>query len=319
MPGQRRANRDIRRFPVANFADHDHVRILAHDVPQALREGQPDLRIHMDLIDPVHLILDRVFNRDDLLVGLIDALQCGIERSGFSATRRPRDHENAVRERSVILHAPQHVRIETQLFQIVEIAGGSVEQTHHDALSIQCRQCRNAQIHLAPDGLDLDASILGQAPLRDIQPRHQFHAADDSGLHLARRRILAHQHSVNSIPDAELFFERLNVDVARTLLGGHRDHRVHQPDHRSLAGHVAQVLQVFRFGRLRDRFGFVFRALSVVAVDRVQDFLLPRERGLHSEPRARSHRGASLEIQRIGHRQGDRVIVLGRRQAAKLA
>jgi len=50
---------------VANFADHDHVRILAHNVPQAGGKRQPDGGIDVDLVDPVHLIFHRIFNRDD--------------------------------------------------------------------------------------------------------------------------------------------------------------------------------------------------------------------------------------------------------------
>jgi hypothetical protein len=57
------------------FADHDHVRILAHDVAQAGGKGQPDLRIHMDLVDAIHLVFDGVFDGDDFLVRNIDALE----------------------------------------------------------------------------------------------------------------------------------------------------------------------------------------------------------------------------------------------------
>ena len=125
-------------------------------------ERQPDLRIHVDLVDPVHLIFDRVFDGDDLLVGLIDALQRGVERGRFAAAGRPGDQKNAVRQRRVILHARQHVLVEAQALEIVEIAGGAVEQTHHDAFAVQRRQRGNAQVDFAAQRLDLDAAVLRQ-------------------------------------------------------------------------------------------------------------------------------------------------------------
>jgi len=81
----------------------------AHDVAQAGGEGQPDLRIHVDLIDPVHLIFHGIFDGDDLFVGLIDALERGIQRGRFTAPRGAGDQQNSVRQRRVIFHARKHV------------------------------------------------------------------------------------------------------------------------------------------------------------------------------------------------------------------
>ena len=47
----RRANGDFRRLEVANFTDHDDVRVLPQNVPQAVGEGEVDLRFHVDLRD----------------------------------------------------------------------------------------------------------------------------------------------------------------------------------------------------------------------------------------------------------------------------
>ena len=97
MAGERGANGDVGRLAVADFADHDDVRILAHDMPQAGGEGQPDLRIDVDLIDAVHLVFDGVFDGDDLFIGQIDALQRGVERGGFAAAGGAGDEKDAVR------------------------------------------------------------------------------------------------------------------------------------------------------------------------------------------------------------------------------
>ena len=149
----------------------------------------------------------------------------------------------------IVLHAGEHVSVETQPAEIVEIAGGAIEQTHHDALAIQRGQRGNAQIHFAAQRLDLDAAVLRQAALGDIELGHQLDARDHGGLQFARRRFLIVEHAIDAIADAELFFERLHVDIAGALLDRLRDHGVDQPDDRRLAGHVAQVFEIF--GSLR--------------------------------------------------------------------
>ena len=85
VPGEGGADSDIRRFAIPNFTHHDDIRILPDDMPETRGEIEADLRIHENLVDPIHLVFDRVFDGDDLLVGLVDALERGIERGGFAA------------------------------------------------------------------------------------------------------------------------------------------------------------------------------------------------------------------------------------------
>ena len=49
-------DRDLGRLEVADFADHDHVRILAQEGAQRRRERQADLRVDVDLVDARQLI-----------------------------------------------------------------------------------------------------------------------------------------------------------------------------------------------------------------------------------------------------------------------
>ena len=179
------------------------------------------------------------------LSGLVDALQRGIERGRFAAARGSRDQENAVRQRREMLHARQHVLVETQRSQIVEIARRAIEQAHHDAFAVERGQRGNAQIDFAPQDLILMRPSCGRRRSAMFSLRHQLHARNDGGLQLARRRVLIEQHAVHAVADAEFLFERLDVNIAGALLHGLRDHGVHQADDRRFAGHVAQMFQVF--------------------------------------------------------------------------
>ena len=130
-----------------------------------------------------------------------------------------------------------------------------------------------------PEDLDLDAAVLRQAALGDVELGHQLQARDDGGLQFARRRFLVEEHAIHAEADAEFLLERLDVDVAGALLDGVGDHGVDQADDRRFAGHVAQVfeigvgLAVVAIGAQRFALGF-----AVVLVDGVEDFLLGGQR-----------------------------------------
>ena len=97
VTGHRRADGDFRRLDVANFADHDDVRVLAQNVAQAVREGQADLRFHLDLRDAGQPVFDRFLDRDDAPLDRVDAAEKAIERSRFAGTGRAGDEDDAVR------------------------------------------------------------------------------------------------------------------------------------------------------------------------------------------------------------------------------
>src|SRR5260370_1951067 len=137
MASEGGANGDVGGRAVEYFANHNHIPILADDVPQSGCKGEADLRIHVDLVDTVHLIFDRVLDGDDLLVGDVDAFQRRVERGRFAAAGGPGHEEDAVRQGCVVLHAGEEMRVESQAAQVVKVTGGAVEQTHHDALAIQ--------------------------------------------------------------------------------------------------------------------------------------------------------------------------------------
>ena len=66
VAGHRGVNGDFRRFLVADLADHDHVGILPQECAQRAREGEPDLRLHGDLVNAADLVLDGVLGGQDV-------------------------------------------------------------------------------------------------------------------------------------------------------------------------------------------------------------------------------------------------------------
>ena len=68
VAGERRLNRGAGGFLVADFADHDHVGVLPQQRAQGLGERQPDLLLHLELVDQRQVVFDRVFDRADVVL-----------------------------------------------------------------------------------------------------------------------------------------------------------------------------------------------------------------------------------------------------------
>ena len=93
---ERRTAGDLRRLPVPDLAHHDHVRVLPQDRAQHAREGQPDLLLHLNLIDPRDLVLHRILHRHDLPAPVVEVHQRGGERRRLARTRRSGNQEQPV-------------------------------------------------------------------------------------------------------------------------------------------------------------------------------------------------------------------------------
>jgi hypothetical protein len=57
---------------VADFTYHDHVRVLSQHTPQAGGEREALFRVDLRLADAVDLVLDWVFERDNVRLELIE-------------------------------------------------------------------------------------------------------------------------------------------------------------------------------------------------------------------------------------------------------
>ena len=72
VTGQCRLNGDLRRLRIANLAHHDAIRVVAQDRTQATGECQTLLLVDGDLQHAWQLVLDGVFDGDDLVVAVVD-------------------------------------------------------------------------------------------------------------------------------------------------------------------------------------------------------------------------------------------------------
>src|SRR5579863_1204710 len=67
VAGEGGVDGDLGGLLIADFADHDLIRIVSQDGAKAAREGEPLLFVDGDLGDALELIFDGIFDGDDLV------------------------------------------------------------------------------------------------------------------------------------------------------------------------------------------------------------------------------------------------------------
>ncbi len=194
VAGERGLNGDLRRLGVADFADHDFVRVVAQDRAQAARKRQSLFLVDRNLCDAAQLILDRVFNGDDLIFVGLDLVYRGVQRCSLAAARRPRDQHHAVRFLDVAAELAQVVLIKTNHIQgeRAELLGHRlfVEHAQHSVFAV------NRWL-------------------------------------LADRRHRLRQYAVNTELDHHRVVPRLNMNVRSAPLQRSEDRRIDQADDRA--------------------------------------------------------------------------------------
>jgi hypothetical protein len=199
----------------------------------------------------------------------------------------------------------------------VELEVALVEQAEDHLFAEERREGGDPVVHFPPGHLDLDAPVLGQPPLGDVELRHDLDAGGDSGLEPQRGLHDVVEDPVDAVADPEGFLVGLDVDVRRRLLDRVGQDQVHQLDDRGVLGGLAELrgvdgvlvvlqrLDVLVVERLHDVFDHAGRI--VVLVDRVPDGGLRRDDGLDLEPGHELDVVDGEDVARVGHGDGEDV------------
>ena len=217
VAGESCADGDFRRFEVAHFPDHHDVRVAAQNRAQGASEGEVDLRLDRDLHHAGELVLDRVFHRDDAPLHGVEHGKKGVKRRAFAAAGRAGEQDDAVGLRDELADLALGGGREAKQREIEFIAG---EKTEADAFAGDGGNRRDADVDGLVIQLEVDAAILRHAALGDVEIGHDLDARNHAGLQhldLSRHGHLV-EHAVDAVADAQIVFQRLDVDVSRALL-----------------------------------------------------------------------------------------------------
>ena len=135
----------------------------------------------MHLIHARHLILDGVFDSDDLSVGVIDTVKRRIQSGRLTRTGRPCNEEDTIGQCDDSLEGGLVIAKETQLGQ-TEIQALLIENTHDDTLTKSSRQSRYAEVNNLGTDVDVNTSILRHALFCDTDIGHQLNTRNNGRL-----------------------------------------------------------------------------------------------------------------------------------------
>src|SRR5579864_5938506 len=93
-------NGDLRRFLVADFANHDFVGVVPQDRPQASGKSEALLLVHRNLRDAANLVFDGVFYGDEFVVVAFDFINGRVQGGGLPRPRGPGHKNQAERLRN---------------------------------------------------------------------------------------------------------------------------------------------------------------------------------------------------------------------------
>ena len=318
MPGERGADADLRGLEVARLTNEDHVGVLTEEGAERGRECPADVFVDLNLVDALQVVLDRILGRHDVHVRRVDGVDARVERGGLAGSGRSSDQHHAVRlvDRGVeLVEAPV---VEAELRQI-ELQRLLVENSENRLFAEDRGECRDAEIDLAIAVAELDAAVLRQPALGDVEVRHDLQTGEDRCLQPFRWRQHFVQHAVHPEPDPENLLVRLEVNVGGALLDRVDQHHVHQLHDWRFVGRLLQLedvdlgafftfiddLDVGEVGlHVGQDAGDGLRLRLVVAVDRLLDRGLRRDQGQHLHERDVVQ---GEHVRRIGHRERERV------------
>ena len=142
-----------------------------------------------------------------------------------------------------IEEAFERIALEAQRVE-VEFDTLLVQKTDDHAFAVHGRHGRDTQIQLLALHLKLDAAVLRQAALGNVELGHDLDARNDRGGRSDRRRFHLLEYAID--PEAHLqdLLEGFDVDVGGPHLHGALHDQIDHADDRGLGGQVLEMLDI---------------------------------------------------------------------------
>ena len=181
---------------------------------------RPFFSLTGNLRDAADLVLDRVFDGDDLVFVGLDLAERGVERGGFAGAGGAGDEHHAVGLLDVAAEAAQIVvgeadDVERELGELLAHRL-LVEHAEHGVFAVDGGHDGDAEVDEAALVAHAEAAVLRDAALGDVELAHDLDARNDGLVVLARdgRHGLL-EHAVDAVLDEQRVVVGLDVDVAR--------------------------------------------------------------------------------------------------------
>ena len=179
VPGETCLDGDGGGFRVANFTNHNYLRVLAHEGTEGLGIGEILARINLGLADHGQVELDGIFDGADAdggAVALDKVIKSGVNGGGFAGAGWAGQEEQTAGFGEQLCKDSVRIVIKTEGSH-VETAITWIEEADDDFLAASGWENRDAQFDTAHFRAGGGMSLLRQTSLVTDQVSHDFQAA----------------------------------------------------------------------------------------------------------------------------------------------
>ena len=222
VTGEAGLNGDGGRFGIANLADHDHLRVLAHERAQRDWIRKFLVRVDLRLADHRQIEFHRVLDGADA-DGWTGALHQMIERRvdcrGLARTGRAGQQNQSAGPRQELDERLQCFLLEAEAAEIKTPVAG-IKNADDDFFPSDGREDRDAEFDPAEFGVCRRVAFLGQVCLIGNEIGHDLEATGDFLHEIERQVDQLIQNSIEADADRQRALPGLDVDVAGAQFDG---------------------------------------------------------------------------------------------------
>ena len=208
---------NLRCFSIADFADENHVRVLAQYGTQGDCKRETAFLVYGNLIGSAQFVFDGIFDGRDVDFPQDDFAEASVKRCRLAASGRACDEEQPLRstENAADLLECRVAEIEArQRFCGVVCR----EQSQYAFFAVADRNGAQSYVHLFAEMVECKAPVVRQTAFRDIDIRHDFET-DEYGFGKPLRKVAVFcQHAIDAVSHAECICHWLKMDVGRFFL-----------------------------------------------------------------------------------------------------
>ena len=174
-------------------------------------------------------------------LGLVELADHGVHGGGLAAAGGAHDQKHTA---AALDHPVKGLHILPAQADVlfVEIAAGFIQQTGHDLLAVHCRQRGDTQVDVLFLHAHVEAAVLRDAPLGDIESAHDLDTGDDGALQILRHVEDGAHQAVDTHTHDHLSLARLKVDIARAFGDGALDDGVDEADGGGVVDRVVDLV-----------------------------------------------------------------------------
>src|SRR6185503_1101951 len=151
-----------------DFTHKNDIRVVAQNRAQPASKREPSLLGHLNLVHPPELVLNGVLDRNDLPDRIVDFMERRIEGGSLATAGGPGNEYDSMGQAEDVAERLEFPRVHPQFAHATQGRALS-QQAHHHRLTVEHRYHGYTNVHFVAFQPNLDAAVLRQAFLRDIE------------------------------------------------------------------------------------------------------------------------------------------------------